>query len=454
MTATPSTETAPTAAHETPSPLSTTPGNVVPLTGRVHLYGNETGRSLHASPRYLRTLRRDLIDDLRRFTRGSKNETARRMLAKLNGCGTTPIGKGISLVRHTADGKVIGGTVRGVRTCKDRSCPVCAAAIEGKEARDTRAALLYMHHTGTLDGHKLILFTATLRHAFHDDHARNWQNLRTVLSKLLNADWWKGKPAREGRKAVPASVAGALVKLEIEGTLDDPRKAGLHPHAHILLAVPVTVDADKLAAKVQDFFKAEFGKLCPGENRIGWHRDKGETWWKEVSTDNLPLYLAKKRWSIAEEVTASGAKNGGFWNRPVGDLVAVWGLTEGVPMVRRTGVFRDALAAVRKLTPENTAAVTVARMGNEEWSALTPENRDALSAALENPAADPAWIAWTVANMHAMAPAALETFLALLNQSKVPPQAIDALIAAAPGLTPSEWFGLVVETAALALHAA
>jgi hypothetical protein len=204
---------------------------------------------------------------------------------------------------------------------------------------------------------------------------------------------------------------------------------------------------------VRGFFRAEFAKLYPNEHRIGWQNPKEETWWKPVTTDNLPLYLAKKRWSIAEEVTASGAKNGGFWERPIGDLVAVWGLMEGVRSIRRTGVFREAIAAVRDLQVR-PLTVPVARMSNAEWSALSPEIREPLAAALENPAADPAWIAWTVANMHAMTPAALETFLALLNQSKVPPQAIATLIAAAPGLTPSEWFALVVETAALALHAA
>lgn len=436
--ATPDYQTAHSAGMTTPITTADEPGNVVPL--KLDVYVNNSNTPLHASPHRLRVVRRELVDDLRRYVRTSKDEIAKRMLTKLKGCGETPIGRGVSLVRHTIDGKTVGGTVQGVKTCKDRSCPVCAARIEGTEARETRASLVYLHHTGTLEQTRLVLFTATLRHSFHDDHRKNFQTLLAVLAKLQTQRWWK------------AAITGSIVKLEIEGTLTDARKAGLHPHAHILLALARGVDSSKLADRVRDFFKAEFENHYPGESRIGWQNPKEETWWKPVTTDNLPFYLAKKRWSIAEEVTASGAKNGGFWERPIEDLVAVWGLMEGVRSIRRTGIFRKALAAVRDLQ-EKPQAVPIARMTNAAWSALSPEVREALSAALENPAADPAWIAWTVANMHDMSIATQEAFLGLLANSRCPSQVIPSLIAAAPQLSQDQFFELLVETLRLARSA-
>jgi hypothetical protein len=345
-----------------------------------------------------------MVANLTRYARSTKNPNARRMLGKLKGCGITPIGKGVSFVRHSLNGRVIGGAVQGVRTCKDRFCPVCSARIEGTEAQDTRAALLYLHHTGTLEKHRLVLFTATMGHRFHDDHTKNFHTLLVVIAKLQTQRWWK------------AGVAGSIVKLEIEGTIVDPARSGLHPHAHVLLALAEGADSDALAARVEGFFKSEFANSYPGETRIGWQRPKADTWWKSVEPANLPRYLAKKRWAIAEELTASGAKYGGFWRRPVEDLVAVWGLLEGVRTIRRTGIFKTALAAVKPLKVK-PAAVTVAKMGNAEWSALTPEIREPLAAAIENPAADPEWIAWTVANLHNLTPAEAE--ILLLNLATV-----------------------------------
>jgi hypothetical protein len=81
----------------------------------------------------------------------------------------------------------------------------------------------------------------------------------------------------------------------------------------------------------------------------------------------------------------------------VEDLVAVWGLMDGVGTLRPSGIFRRAYAAVRHATGK-PAAVIVARMTAAEWSALPPEIPDLLSAAVENVHTDPAWIAWAVAN--------------------------------------------------------
>ena len=230
--------------------------------------------------------------------------------------------------------------------------------------------------------------------------------------------------------------------------MDEPRKSGLHPHAHVLLALASDADSAKLAARVQAFFKSEFEKLAPGENRIGWHRDQFSTWWMPTSYENVPQYLALKRWSIAEEVTASGAKNGGFWQRPTGDLVAVWGLLKGVRTSRVTGVFRVALAAVKNR--QETAAVTVARMSNASWSNLPPEVRDPLSAAMDNPTADPAWIAWVIANLRNLTVSSQEVFLGILADPRTPPQVPAAIIAAAPGLSPDDLLTLIVETNRLA----
>jgi hypothetical protein len=224
-------------------------------------------------------------------------------------------------------------------------------------------------------------------HYADDDHARNWETFRAVQCKLQSQRWWK------------AAIAGSIVKLEIEGTLN-PDKSGLHPHAHLLIAIPAHVDSPALAARVQKFFKAEMARHYPGEIRIQWHREPSETWWQIVEGSGcLPRFLAIRRWTICEEVTASGAKYGGFWNRPVEDLVAVWGLMEGVGNLRPSGIFRRAYAAVRRTTGK-PAVVTIARMTAAEWSALPLEIPDLLSAAVENINTDPAWIAWVLANRH------------------------------------------------------
>jgi hypothetical protein len=365
------------------SPIPTTPENVVPFIP-IQI---PPAIPLHATPLQLRQHRRSLLGNLAHYHRTTKNPTARRMRDKLKRCGVSPTGKRVSFVRYSIHGQTIGGSVRGVHVCTDRFCPVCVARTETAEAMEIRAALLHLHHSGKLAGLRLIFFTATMGHYADDDHARNWETFRAVLSKLQSQRWWK------------AAIVGSIVKLEIEGTLD-PDKSGLHPHAHLLIAIPAHVDSPALAARVQKFFKAEMARHYPGEIRIQWHREPSETWWQIVEGSGcLPRFLAIRRWTICEEVTASGAKYGGFWNRPVEDLVAVWGLMEGVGNLRPSGIFRRAYAAVRRTTGK-PAVVTIARMTAAEWSALPLEIPDLLSAAVENINTDPAWIAWVLANRH------------------------------------------------------
>lgn len=379
----------PAPIHPTPkadsglSPIPTTPENVVPF------IPNQIppSRPLHASPLDLRQHRNALLGNLARYHRITKDQTARRMRDKLKRCGVSPTGKRVSFVRFSIGGQTIDGSVRGVHACTDRFCPVCVARIETAEAMETRAVLLHLHHSGKLEGLRLQFFTATMGHYAGDDHARNWQTFHTVLSKLQSQRWWK------------ADIVGSIVKLEIEGTLD-PDKSGLHPHAHLLLAFPAHVDSPALAARVQNFFRAEMARHYPGEIRIQWHREPSESWWQIVEGSGcLPRFLAIRRWTICEEVTASGAKYGGFWRRPVEDLVAVWGLMDGVGTIRPSGIFRRAYAAVRRARSK-PVAVTIARMTAAEWSALPPEIPDLVSAAVENVNTDAAWIAWTVANLH------------------------------------------------------
>jgi len=439
--ATPTHRTAPTTV-EAPAPTSTTPGNVIPFSpvpslDSINGTNSYTPRP-YASPRMLREEKRHLVDKLARYARTTKNPTARRYHSKIKGCGITPIGQGVTLVRHTSKGTITGGGVRNVARCKDRGCPVCAALTEGTRAKLLRAALLILHHTGALEGHRMIFATLTMGHRFNDDHARNWQVFRSVLADLKNQRWWR------------ESIAGSYSQLEIEGTLTDPTKSGLHPHAHMLLVIPESVDSDKLADKVESFFRTEFAKHYPGETRIRWQSPKGANWWKDVQdAENLPYYLNKKGWNSVYEVTNSGAKGGGFWNREIEDLVAVWGLMDGVRSLQPTGMIRTALATARKLQDKPGTEI-VTKLSNAEWSALNPEVRDALSAALENPAADSAWIAWTVANLHTMTVCTQEVFLSLLADPSCPAEVIPALIDAAPGLTPDDFFGLVVETGRLA----
>ncbi len=360
--------------------------------------GNFHSRPLHAPPLELRMHHGALVVKLTRYLRTTKNMTASSLRAMLKGCGVIPTGKGVSLVRHTINGESIGGSVRGVRACHDRLCPLCAARIEAAEALETRAALLHLHYAGKLEGLRLIFFTATMGHRADDDHAGNWSVFRTVLSKLTDQRWWR------------AAIAGSIMKLEIEGTLD-PAKTGLHPHAHMLLAIPETVDSLALSARVHEFFRSEFAKHYPNETRIRWHWNPSETWWQIAEgSECLPRFLAMKRWTICEEVTASGAKNGGFWQRPVEDLVAVWELMKGVRTLRRSGIFRE-VAAVIGTARTKPVVVPIAKMTRAEWSALAPEIREPLTAAVENHHAEPAWIAWTVANLGNLTPAEAEMLL-------------------------------------------
>jgi len=213
--ATPTHRTAPTTV-EAPAPTSTTPGNVIPFSpvpslDSINGTNSYTPRP-YASPRMLREEKRHLVDKLARYARTTKNPTARRYHSKIKGCGITPIGQGVTLVRHTSKGTITGGGVRNVARCKDRGCPVCAALTEGTRAKLLRAALLILHHTGALEGHRMIFATLTMGHKFKDDHARNWQVFRSVLADLKNQRWWR------------ESIAGSYSQLEIEGTLTEPTK--------------------------------------------------------------------------------------------------------------------------------------------------------------------------------------------------------------------------------------
>lgn len=114
------------------------------------------------------------------------------------------------------------------------------------------------------------------------------------------------------------------------------------------------------------------------------------------------------------------------------------GSHEGVRTLRRSGIFREVVAAVRDAQVK-TAAVTVAKLTNAEWSALTPEHRMYLSAAVENPLTDSAWIVWTVANRQSFTPVEVEMLLNYLATADGPDALTRAVFCPALNVVTRSW---------------
>lgn len=343
----------------------------------------------HGIPAVLRSARADLFRRLGGYLHQHPEDLAAfRFHDRINGCGIIPVAATVQLIRSES-----GSCIAGVKTCKDRWCPVCSATIEAREALETRDSLLLLHHGGQLEGVRLYFLTVTMAHSREDDQRQNWRALEAATSKVLGSKWWK------------ARTAGHLLKFELEGSMGFP--GGLHPHAHVLVALRPASNPSEAARGFQARFLAELerqGFSC------AWGGPEDRTWWKPVEdAKNLPFYLAKKsRWGIVEELTCSQAKNGGFWKRPIEDLVLCRDLTEGMRLLRPAGIFRTARAQVRDLQRQlpkpalDPAGIVPVQAAS--WTAMGSAARERLQALVDDPAEHPAFIRFAVDLLHRMPP--------------------------------------------------
>lgn len=349
-------------------------------------------------PDQLRQERSRLIRRLVAFTGNPSDpdliQAAESYLDRLNGCGRTPIGAGVSIFRSVHGHSVMGG----VYTCHDRWCPVCAAKIEAKEAMKTRNGLLHLHHSGELEGRSLFHLVVTMAHSRNDDQRQNMTIFLDSLEALLRSQLWR------------RYVQGYLLKIEVEGI---SYVNGLHPHAHVLVILENASDVPpKVFAKmVETRFMEELEKHGASAD---WGDPTTRGWFRHAhDASNLPFYLTKKRWGLVEEFTASQAKNGGFTQRPLEDLVLCRDLTSGVRLLRAGGIIRKAMAEAAKQREETAAPealIPIINVPSTLWS-NRPELHEPIQLMVEDPTLDPEWIAEVIAELFELTPTEAAIFL-------------------------------------------
>lgn len=330
--------------------------------------------------------------------------------ATLNGCGIFTVNSGVTVSRSRS-----GSQLSGVRTCHSRWCPLCAAKIETREAWETRDALLHLHHTGQLKGRSLWHFIPTMRHSRDDDQRANLGTFLEALEALVSSRMWR------------RYVAGYVLKVELEGNLS---RSGLHPHAHVLLIFldDADVNAFTFAGMLHAAFVRELEARGSSANWGGITQEGTLPWFRPVTdAHDLPRYLAKKgfpqQWNIIHEVTASQAKNGGFWQRRPEDLALCHAYTAGVRLLRAGGIFRTARAHVRKqhetLPDHTTPIITIPA---EAWNAR-PDLHEPIQQLAEDDRYSPAWVAEIVAELFELDPAQAAQWLRDLDSTDLEDEA-------------------------------
>ena len=309
----------------------------------------------HPSPSTLESLiykQREFLSGLDDLLKWEYSRELSYFVQCLRECGVFA-SRGVSIQRNHADS---GGKLKGVWRCHKRTCPVCGYLIEQRERQNLREAFRELENTRQLAGSTLYDGAITLRHSRADDPRELMKAISEASSALLKSPWF-----RDGAR-------GGVFKLEVSGRTEAAN--GLHPHAHFVFAVSDDVPAPAFFAKVEAFFAHRLGS-----DRVQW----SPGWYQcTLSTDTLSGYLAKRTWSVAEEVTLSlTGKDGSYWLDEAAEAWAKAQVLAELKTFRGFGTFRAALRAVKAGQPEPRTK-QAAFIPREVWKALDQATIDGL----------------------------------------------------------------------------
>jgi hypothetical protein len=193
----------------------------------------------------------------------------------------------------------------GVRHCGKPICPNCLPYQDAKRREKLQQvaigiAELPLNH---------FIMTITLRH--HYSPKGNWK----VLVKAIKKTWRKmGKERYFGealgyksvKKAVIAAVRGGFFwKMESTFTYE----WGHHPHLHVLISLPQTINADEFQQRVKEYWERELkkqGRSCEWQD--GWF----EPLRKSQDLQRMIKYLT----GGITEVTGNASKKLPPWKLP------------------------------------------------------------------------------------------------------------------------------------------
>lgn len=252
----------------------------------------------------------------------------------MNDCSNllVPAAAGVGVNLNVADYRHAVGAMH----CQKAICPICLPYQDAKRAeklavRAHAIAEIPLNH---------FLVTLTLRHHYAPNG--NWR----VLVDALKAAWRATGKERFFRKAIKAIEAMGGYFWKLENTFS--YKNGQHPHFHLLLSLPKSVDAGQFAEKLKHYWETRLkslGRTC--EWQPGW--------WKALPTSEDLKKTINYLTGGIKEVTGAAAKKLPPWELEPEAFVEIFHSMKGLKWFGSGGCWRTK-AVVEAESEENLEA--------------------------------------------------------------------------------------------------
>ncbi len=206
---------------------------------------------------------------------------------RVKGCGHTPVGATVGIVR----GDHGGHHFSGIETCGSVwVCPVCAARITERRREDVKATL----EAALAEGSQAAMFTLTIPHTRFDDLGSLRRGVSKCWEKVQAGVGWKAMKARSG-------FIGSIRALEVTHGGN-----GWHPHLHVVIVFDQGLNQDGLSG----FSSELFARWARAVEREGFGHCSEKAFSMEPITDAEGVSKYCQKWGAAEELTKAHVKKG------------------------------------------------------------------------------------------------------------------------------------------------